>query len=107
MHFYSECLYIQRLWTEIRDWAQLPLKRNYTKRDRILGIPTQSVYSMDNTLLRETRSTIWGARTAKTIPKLKDLKERLKKQIPTILNVIKTQNTQEGLRNLLEMANMD
>ena len=36
LHFYSECLYTQRFWTEIKDWAQPPLKGNYSIRDRIL-----------------------------------------------------------------------
>ena len=105
LHFYSECLYTQRFWTEIKDWAQPPLKINYTIRDRLLGIPGENAYSMDNTLLREARSTIWGARSAKKLSTIRDLKDRLKRQIPVILMVLKNQTVQTGLRNLINMAN--
>ena len=96
IHFYSECLYSQRFWTEIKDWAQPPLKGNYTIRDRILGISKEDGYSMDNTLLREARSTIWGARSAKTIPIRRNLKDRLKSQIQVLLMVLRKPNVLQG-----------
>ena len=62
VHFYSECIFIQRLRTEIRDWTTPNHNSNFTIRDRILGIANQGTYSISNTLLREQRSTIWKAR---------------------------------------------
>ena len=53
---------IQRLWTEIRNWTAPNHDSNYNIRDRVLGIATESTYSMNNTILNETRSTIKKAR---------------------------------------------
>ena len=63
-HNYSECLYTQRFWTDIKDRAQPSLKPAHILRDRLLGI-RENEYSMDDTPLREARSMIWGARSAK------------------------------------------
>ena len=87
MHFYSECLYTQIFWTETRDWAQPPLKGNYTKRDRLLGLAKEDGYSIDNTLLLKARASILEASTAGK--KIKDLRDRLKRQMQLLLIVLK------------------
>ena len=63
LHFNSECLCTQIFWTDIKELAQPPA--TYTIRERLLGIPRENLYSMDNTLLKEAISTIWGTRSAK------------------------------------------
>ena len=40
-HFYSDCIHVERYWTEIRDWAQQTHNANYTVRDRIYGKSNQ------------------------------------------------------------------
>ena len=60
IHFYSECIYTQIFWTDIKDWAQPTLTAQYTIRDRLLGISREDAYSMRSTLLREARFTKWG-----------------------------------------------
>ena len=82
---------MERLWTDIRDWATGDHGATYKKRDKILGKPMQDTYSIDNTILRETRSTIWRARYTNTITTIDQLKNRLKRQIPTLLHVITKQ----------------
>ena len=67
-HFYSDCIHVERYWTEIRDWALQSHNANYSVRDRIYGKSDQEPYSIDNTLLREARSTLWKCRLSKTIP---------------------------------------
>ena len=67
LHFYSECNYVQRLWTQIKDWAARNNDASYRKMDRILGKQMEDAYSIDNTILRETRSIIQRARYTKTI----------------------------------------
>ena len=95
-HFYSDCIHVERYWTEIRDWAQQTHNANYTVRDRIYGKSNQEPYSFDNTLLREARSTLWKCRLSKTIPNITDLKNRLKRQIPTLLLVQKNKVITDG-----------
>ena len=73
-------------------------------RDRIYGKFDQKPYSIDNTLLREARSTLWKCRLTKTIPNIADLKNRLKRQIPTLLLVNKSEEITLGLKNLKIMA---
>ena len=102
-HFYSECIYIQRLWTDIKDWAAGNQDASY-KKDRIFGIPMQDPYSIDNSILRETRSPIQRDRYKKTIPTIENLKNRLKRQIHILLNVIKNQPLKEGLEKIYIMA---
>ena len=70
----------------------------------MLGISREDAYIMNNTLLREARSTIWGARSAKRLPLLKDLKERLKRQLKKIIMVIKDKQIVLGLKKLIYMA---
>ena len=103
-HFYAECIYVQRYWTEIKIWATNDHKAEYTTRDRIYGKSTQHPYSLDNTLLREARSTLWKCRLIKTIPKLTFLKTRLLQQIPTLKLVQKDQQIIQGLNKLQRMA---
>ena len=103
-HFYSDCIHVERYWTEIRDWALQSHNANYSVRDRIYGKSDQEPYSIDNTLLREARSTLWKCRLSKTIPNLIDLKNRLKRQIPTLLLVHKNKEITLGLKKLNKMA---
>ena len=103
-HFYSDCIHVERYWTEIRDWALPNHNANYSVRDRIYGKSDQEPYSIDNTLLREARSTLWKCRLSKTIPNLTDLKNRLKRQIPTLLLVHKNKEITLGLKKLNKMA---
>ena len=103
-HFYSDCIHVERYWTEIRNWALPNHNASYTVRDRIYGKPDQQPYSIDNTLLREARSTIWKCRLIKTIPNIADLKNRLKRQIPTILLVHKSEKITLDLTKLKNMA---
>ena len=79
---------MQTFWTEIRDWAAPNHDTNYTIRDRILGITNENTYSINNTLLREARSTIWKARLSKKLLTLRELKQKLIAQSPTLLLVI-------------------
>ena len=104
VHFYSQCIFIQRLWTEIRDWTAPQHNSNFTIRDRVLGIANQLTYSISNTLLRETRSTIWKARISKQIPTLREVKQRLKQQIPNLLLVNSNAAIKQGLIRLQNMA---
>ena len=104
VHFYSQCIFIQRLWTEIRDWTAPQHNSNFTIRDRVLGIANQGTYSISNTLLRETRSTIWKARISKQIPTLREVKQRLKQQIPNLLFVNSNAAIKQGLIRLQNMA---
>ena len=76
----------------------------FSSRDRIYGKSDQEPYSIDNTLLREARSTLWKCRLSKTIPNLTDLKNRLKRQIPTLLLVHKNKEITLGLKKLNKMA---
>ena len=55
-HFYSDCIHVERYWTNIRDWAIPNHNAHYTPRDRIYGKADQNAYSIDSTLLREARS---------------------------------------------------
>ena len=103
-HFYAECIYVQRYWTEIKNWATNDHNAEYKTRDRIYGKSTQHPYSLDNTLLREARSTLWKCRLIKTIPKLSFLKTRLIQQIPTLKLVQKDQLIIQGLSKLQRMA---
>ena len=103
-HFYSDCIHVERYWTEIRNWALPNHNASYTVRDRIYGKSDQQPYSIDNTLLREARSTIWKCRLIKTIPNIADLKNRLKRQIPTILLVHKSEKITLDLTKLKNMA---
>ena len=103
-HFYSDCIHVERYWTEIRNWALPNHNASYTVRDRIYGKSDQKPYSIDNTLLREARSTIWKCRLIKTIPNIADLKNRLKRQIPTILLVHKSEKITLDLTKLKNMA---
>ena len=73
-HFYSECIYVERLWTDIRDWATGDHGATYKKRDKILGKPLQDTYSIDNPIFRETISKIWRARYKNTNPTIDHLK---------------------------------
>ena len=105
VHFYSQCIFIQRLWTKIWDWTAPNHNSNFTIRDRVLGISNQRTYSISNTLLRETRSTIWKARISKQIPTLREVKQRLKQQIPNLLLVNSNAAIKQGLirlQNLVE-----
>ena len=67
-------------------------------------MPFINTYSIQNTLLRETKSTIWRARITKTIPKIKDLKDRMIRQTPTLLLVIRKPKIREGLGYILAIA---
>ena len=79
-------------------------KTDYKTRDKLYGKADQHPYSLDNTLLREARSTLWKCGLIKTIPKLTDLKSRLLKQIPTLILVQKDQQLIQGLNKLKTMA---
>ena len=59
VHFYSKCIYVERYWTEIKNWAINDHNEEYKTRDRLYGKSDQHPYSIDNTLLREARSTLW------------------------------------------------
>ena len=100
-HFYSKCIYVERYWTEIKNWVT---DRDYKTRDKIYGKSNQHPYSFDNTLLREARSTIWKCRHIKTLPNILSLKSRLIKQIPTLIIVQKDQKIKQELEKLLGMA---
>ena len=100
-HFYSKCIYVERYWTEIKNWVT---DRDYKTRDKIYGKSNQHPYSFDNTLLREARSTIWKCRHIKTLPNILSLKSRLIKQIPTLITVQKDQKIKQELEKLLRMA---
>ena len=104
VHFYSQCIFIQRLWTEIRDWTAPQHNSNFTIRDRVLGMANQPTYSISNTLLRETRSTIWKARIAKQIPTLREVKQRLIQQIPNLIIINTKDAVKQGLIKLMNMA---
>jgi hypothetical protein len=104
VNFYSQCIFIQRLWTEIRDRTAPQHNSSFTIRDRVLGIANQGTYSISNTLLRETRSTIWKARISKQIPTLREVKQRLKQQIPNLLIVNSNAAIKQGLIRLQNMA---
>ena len=84
-HFYSDCIHAERYWTSVRDWALPYPNATFTVRDRIYGKSNEPTYSIDNTLLREARSTIWKCRITKTLLHITDLKNRLNRQIPTLL----------------------
>ena len=84
-HFYSNCIHVERFWTAIRNWAKPTHNAHYTTRDIIYGKSDQNPYSIDNTLLREAKSTLWKCRLTKTIPNIADLTIRLKRQIHTLL----------------------
>ena len=64
-HFYSKCIDVERYWTDIKNWAIHSHKEDYKTRDRIYGKADQHPYSLDNTLLREARSTLWKCRLIK------------------------------------------
>ena len=90
---------------EILDSNQGPTHNaNSTIRGRLYGKSDQNPYSIDNTLLREARSTLWKCRLTKTIPKLMDLKNRLKRQIPTLILVQRDKEIIQGLNKLKTMA---
>ena len=103
-HFYSDCIHVERYWTSIRNWAHPQHIADYTVRDRIFGKPYENTYSIDNTILREARSTLWKCRLTKTIPNIADLKNRLKRQIPTLLLTQKKLEITLGLKRLIVMA---
>ena len=103
-HFYSKCIYVERYWTEIKIWATPDHNAEYKTRDRLYGKSNQHPYSIDNTLLRESRSTLWKCRQIKTIPKITSLKSRLIRQIPTLILVQKDPQIKLGLEKLLRMA---
>jgi len=103
-HFYSDCIYVERYWTEIKIWASHDHNAEYKTRDRIYGKSNQHPYSIDNTLLRESRSTLWKCRQIKTLPNISSLKSKLKKQIPLLIIVQKDQTIKQGLEKLLRMA---
>ena len=103
-HFYSKCIYVERYWTDIKNWAINDHNAEYKTRDRLYGKADQHPYSIDNTLLREARSTLWKCRLIKTIPKISYLKSRLIKQIPTLILVQKDQQLIQGLNKLKTMA---
>ena len=95
VHFYLQCIFIQRLWTDIREWTAPQHNSNFTIRDRELGIANQMTYSKSNTLLRETRSTIWKARISKQIPTLREEKQRLRQQIPNLIIINSNEATKQ------------
>ena len=103
-HFYSDCIYVERYWTEIKIWASHEHNAEYKTRDRIYGKSNQHPYSIDNTLLRESRSTLWKCRQIKTLPNISSLKSKLKKQIPLLIIVQKDKTIKQGLEKLLRMA---
>ena len=103
-HFYSDCIHVERYWTEIRDWELPNHNANYSVRDRIYGKSDQEPYSIDNTLLRGARSTLWKCRLSKTIQHLTYLKNRQKRQIPTLFLVHKNKEITLGLKKLNRMA---
>ena len=103
-HFYSKCIYVERYWTEIKNWAINDHNAEYKTRDRLYGKSNQHPYSIDNTLLREVRSTLWKCRLIKTIPKISSLKSRLIRQIPILILVQKDQQIKQGLEKLQRMA---
>ena len=104
IHFYSKCIYVERYWTDIKNWAINDHNAEYKTRDRLYGKADQHPYSIDNTLLREARSTLWKCRLIKTIPKISFLKSRLIKQIPTLILMKKDQQTIQSLKKLQKMA---
>ena len=87
-----------------KNWAINDHNAEYKTRDRIYGKSNQHPYSIDNTLLRESRSTLWKCRQIKTKPKLTSLKSRLIRQIPTLILVQKDPQIKLGLEKLLRMA---
>ena len=103
-HFYSKCIYVERYWTDIKNWASDDHNAEYKTRDRLYGKSNQHPYTIDNTLLRESRSTLWKCRQIKTLPNISSLKSRLIKQIPILILVQKDQTIKQGLEKLLRMA---
>ena len=104
IHFYSKCIYVERYWTDIKNWASDDHNAEYKTRDRLYGKSNQHPYTIDNTLLRESRSTLWKCRQIKTLPNISSLKSRLIKQIPILILVQKDQTIKQGLEKLLRMA---
>ena len=99
-----KAIYVERYWTEIKNWASNDHNAEYKTRDRLYGKSNQHPYSIDNTLLRESRSTLWKCRQIKTLPNISSLKSKLKKQIPILILVQKDQTVKQGLEKLLRMA---
>ena len=87
-----------------KDWAINGHNADYKTRDRLYGKADQHPYSLDNTLPRDARSTLWKCSFIKAIPKITDLKSRLIKQIPTLKLVQKDQQLIQGLYKLKTMA---
>ena len=57
-HFYSDCIHVERYWTAVSEWALPHHIATYMVRDRIYGKLNEQTYNIDNTLLREARSTL-------------------------------------------------
>ena len=87
-----------------KNWVINDHNAEYKTRDRLYGKADQHPHSIDNTLLREARSTLWKCRLIKTIPKISFLKSRLIKQIPTLILMQKDQQTIQSLKKLQKMA---